>query len=282
MANIMDLNGRRRELNRLLRNELSEFVVATVPDHPLLMRGPDFLIGGDSTLTAVFSPSKAEQRDNRLLANRLMLSRLAMPPHTRNILLLPQEPQGLDGGKFSDDFAAVIEWRDRSEIIKIARDSEFKGSQREIPKEIQRAAMRQFSDVMQMTSIMRYLDKKRKNDVIEFADDELSQNLYFNDDNIALIHIKSSISNSKKIQSLVNKQVSASYNLDSSVPYPSNDLYYGLAMVEELPEFRSDPDKLLRAAAFGGWAIVSDRQRNAAPELLKRLAVRKEQRTAWR
>jgi hypothetical protein len=282
MANIMDLNGRRRELNRLLRNELSEFVVATVPDHPLLMRGPDFLIGGDSTLTAVFSPSKAEQRDNRLLANRLTLSRLAMPPHSRNILLLPEEPQGLDGGKFSDDFAAVIEWRDRSEISKIARDSEFEGSQREIPKEIQRAAMRQFSDVMQITSVMRYLDERRKHDFIESENDNLSKNIYLNEDNIAIVNIKKGNINSKKIQSLINKQVSASYSLDNSVPYPSDGMYYGLAMVEDLPEFRSDPDKLLRAAAFGGWAIVSDRQRNAAPELLKRLAVRREQRTAWR
>ncbi len=277
----MDLNSRRRELSRLLKNELSDFVVAAVPDHPLLMRGPDFLIGGDGLLTAVFSPSQAEQRDHRLLANRLMLSRLAMPAHTRNILLLADEPQGLSASGFSNDFAAVFEWQDRGEINKIARDSRFKGLQKEIPEEIRRAARRQFSDVMQITSVMRYLDEKRTYEYVD-SENNIKGGISFPEKNIASIELGKRKIDSKNVSALINKQVNESYVLDSSVPYPSQNLYYGLAIVQNLPEFRSDPDKLIRAAAFGGWAIISERQRNAAPDLLKKLAARREQRTGWR
>ncbi|MCZ7938010.1 hypothetical protein [Agrobacterium salinitolerans] len=280
---MMDLNSRRRELNRLLSKQLSDFVVAAVPDHPLLMRGPDFLVGGSGILTAVFSPSQAEQKDSRLLANRLILSRLAMPTHTRNVLLLPEKPQSLAAGYLLNDFAAVFEWRDRDEIAKIARDQRFTGLQREIPKEIQHAARRQFSDVMQITSIMRYLDEKRRyNHDLSVFSRSIGEEIFFLEGNIASIEITDKKVSTKNVSKLINNQVNKSYILDSSIPYPSPDLYYGLAVVEELPEFRSDPDKLMRAAAFGGWAIITERQRDSIPALLKQLSDRRERRTQWR
>lgn len=72
------------ELNRALSDR---FVIATAPDHPLLMKGPDFLIGGDGGLTTVLIPTAAKRRRPDLAVARFALCRMALPEPAKFILL---------------------------------------------------------------------------------------------------------------------------------------------------------------------------------------------------
>jgi hypothetical protein len=58
------------------------------------------------------------------------------------------------------------------------------------------------------------------------------------------------------ILGIVNHQTKRLYNLDGGVPYRNLRVLPGMAIVESLPVYPGAPDKLLRAAAFGGWALV--------------------------
>lgn len=283
---MMNLNRRREEIRLILKNKLPEFVIATGPDHPLLMRGADFFIGGRGLLTAVFSPSAEEVRRPQLLGNRLILSRLAMPPHTRNVLLLSDELTGKMGHAYANDFAVVLDWKERNGVAQIARDRDFIGSQRDIPEEITSGAKKQFSDIIQVTRLMDRLDHRRslgkvRPDRDEKATTTAKFSIKHEVQATALAEFSVGGINSSAVNRLINAQTHSSYVLDSSIPYPRPELYYGLAVVDELPKYRNDPEKLIRAAAFGGWAIISRRQEAAVPNLINQLSNRRETRLRW-
>jgi hypothetical protein len=81
MASPELLKGIRREFGR-------NHSVVTQPDHPYLISGPDALIGGNGILTSLFIPKAAERRIPTNLLVRLAASRLALPVHTRFVLLV--------------------------------------------------------------------------------------------------------------------------------------------------------------------------------------------------
>jgi hypothetical protein len=76
-------------LGSSLQHALSDFYVVPRPDHPLLSSPPDILIGGAGKLTAVFLISKSTKRAS--LQARLIAARLALPPTTRMVAILPQD-----------------------------------------------------------------------------------------------------------------------------------------------------------------------------------------------
>src|ERR1700761_7904383 len=113
MANIYH---RRRTLSQLLHRELSDkFLVVPNPDHPLLLRGPDILVVGDRASTAIFMPLAIERHSEELLRSRLILSRLALPPYVRCILLLEPSDNHI-AQSLSNDFAYIIDWSSRIEL----------------------------------------------------------------------------------------------------------------------------------------------------------------------
>ena len=82
------------------------------------------------------------------------------------------------------------------------------------------------------------------------------------------------------VYEIVRRTTSSGFALDNGVPYPTNLETYGLAVVEQLPEYRSDPDKLVRAAAFAGWAFVNELQEGQAQRIARLLGRRREKRRA--
>jgi len=75
-----------------------DFTVAAQPDHPYLISGPDVLLGRDGVLVALITPKAKERRSPTSLLVRLAACRLALPAHTRFLLLLSKadEPVGSD------------------------------------------------------------------------------------------------------------------------------------------------------------------------------------------
>ena len=86
----------------------------------------------------------------------------------------------------------------------------------------------------------------------------------------------------RELRTLINRRVSESYSLDTSVPYPKPESPYSLSVVEQLPEYPGDPDKLIRAAAFGGWAMITFEQSTEKEEILEKLNTRRKRRKSWR
>src|SRR5690242_2845501 len=128
MPNVYQL---RKALTLELRRELnSRFVTVPHPDHPFLLRAADILVGGEGNLSALFIPTRSEVNEPDLLRSRLILNRLALPPHTRCLLLI-QSSQDALAQRFSADFADVLPWKSRSKAARIVSDPTFKGNHRD-------------------------------------------------------------------------------------------------------------------------------------------------------
>jgi len=76
---MLPLVDRRRAIAKTVGEEIpTSYVIATAPDHPLLIEGPDILIGGEGNLVAVFTPKASERADDDRLLARFILCRLAL------------------------------------------------------------------------------------------------------------------------------------------------------------------------------------------------------------
>lgn len=282
MQNVRD--RRRAIADPLIRELSSTAVVAVSPDHPLLINAADLLVGEDGRMTAIYTPLGEELRRPSLLSMRLILSRLATPAHARHILVLEQEIEEKFVKFFARDFAAILLSDQSRDLLGIVRDREFIGSQRRVPDEIVSLAKRQFSDVMQVTRAVKTIRERRSEKATFDSGGQVSRrnasrmSSRVAEGRTAEVEFSDGRVSSSVIRQLINEQVQSGYSLDNGVPYPKPQSYYGLATVENLPEFPNDPDKLLRAAAFGGWAMISRDQKYLSEGLLERLAERRAKR----
>lgn len=283
---MLNVRDRRRAIADPLIKELPSIaIVAVSPDHPLLINAADLLVGEDGRMTAVYTPLGEELRRPSLLSMRLVLSRLAMPSHARHILVLEQEIEQTFVKLFSRDFAAVLLSDQSKDLLTIVQDREFVGSQRRVPDEIVSLAKRQFADVMQVTRAVKTIGQRRsaKSPTVDVGRKVTRRNASRLSSSVvegrtAQVEFSDGRVSSSLVRQLINEQVQSGYALDNGVPYPKPESYYGLATVENLPEFPNDPDKLIRAAAFGGWAMISRELQFLSEDLLERLAERREKR----
>ncbi|MGZ9133394.1 MAG: hypothetical protein ACXW35_12650 [Nitrospira sp.] len=82
---------------------------------------------------------------------------------------------------------------------------------------------------------------------------------------------------SADIQDLVRHSTLSAFSVDDGVPYPTEDAC-GLAVVQQLPEYRSDPNKFVRAAAFAGWAFIEQSHEGQLEKIARLLSRRRENR----
>jgi len=120
-------------LGREMRHSLGDrFLVVVRPSHPYLVAPPDFLIGGEGLLTAVFSPSANERRAPLLIRPRLVGARLALPENTRCILLSPRGFLGDTADQSSGqqslryDFDAVVAEESYRQLAEIAASNDVR------------------------------------------------------------------------------------------------------------------------------------------------------------
>jgi hypothetical protein len=129
-------------LIRVLQELVPKNELVIQPDHPLLLRSPDALVGGEANLCAIFTPQRIEERNPAHLASRLMAARLALPQHCRTLLLL-QEVQEDRMAKLSDQFGLVAAANDKT-FGKFVQDRGDFGGSRAMSPEIQERANRVF------------------------------------------------------------------------------------------------------------------------------------------
>lgn len=156
----MNIYEQRRHIARLLQRELeSGYIAVTGPDHPLLIEGPDALIGGEAGMLAIFMPKAKEWVRPDRLKVRFILSRLALPPETRHVLVLEEELRNHSIERLGRNFAAVLNWRSRRELAEIARDKEFMGEQRMVPREVAAFVRHRYADALQATRVLQRMNR---------------------------------------------------------------------------------------------------------------------------
>lgn len=289
MANVYH---RRAVLSRLLKSELpNDFIILPNPDHPLLIRAPDLLVSKKGMITAIFLPSAAERRSHNILTSRLTLSRLALPPHTRCILIVEARDYSL-GEIFSNDFAEIFAWTARSKASEFVGNVNSLGRHRDLPPDVAGDAQTTFSNAMGVMRLAaRLADQPFTSAFGETVTDEAL-------DHLDQRKIRSSLSrptikrnahqlggvpvteladaeiSSLAVQYLINNQTEHLYRLDNGIPYATKEPP-GIAVVSQWPLGGRDPEKLIHAAAFGGWAFVLDAARDELPRFAHRLNQRR-------
>jgi hypothetical protein len=290
--NMADIYHRRKALTQLLRRELPEkFMIVQNPDHPLLIRGPDILLTTSQTIMAIFMPLAAERRAYGLLKSRLTLSRLALPTHTRCILVFETKDHNI-AKHFANDFADVLEWSSRSNVISIASDSGFVGRHRDVPPEIIGDAQTNFANAMTVMRLgarltanplsaafdERFIDKRSSiRSVIRRGSRRpiIDRKTFSKDhEGVAFAELSDFDVDTPTVRDLVYDQIEHTYSLDNGVPYATSEPS-GIAVVRDWPTRTRDSEKLILAAAFGGWAFVLEEIRDRLPRFADRLQQRR-------
>lgn len=284
----MNINDQRANIARLLQRELeATHIVVSGPDHPLLIEGPDALIGGEGGLLAVFMPKAKERKRLNLLKVRYILSRLALPPDARHVLVVDRAKDIGAIQRLGRDFAAVLDWRSRHELAKISRDKNFIGDQRKVPPGVAEFVQHRFADTMQATRVLQWMNRSHDRRKELDQNSELRRGRHrpkkMPFKNIAPDIVFTSFGqgalDSTAVRSLAEKTTLAGFDLDDGVPYPTRKDDYGLALIDELREYRGDPDKLLRAAAFAGWGFIPEEQQHRLDAIANRLGERRKSRS---
>jgi hypothetical protein len=274
----MNVLDKRKSVFRKLKGELeNSYLVINAPDHPLLLRGPDLIVGSEAGLLAVFLPHAAEIRDVSLLETRLTLSRLALPGNTCTVLSTSEDEDWL-ANEFGQHFSEIIRMRDFNELPGIARHASAVGKTSQMPRELIQEAQERFLDVYQVTQAVRWISqrKDRGREIASEQSKRMKAAKRTEEGNLGetlFVRFGEGTLTNQTMYPLVRKRVANKYVLEGGIPHPTTDVPYGLVSVKELPHQRIDPDKLLRASAFAGWAIVDEA--NDLPRISNNLATRR-------
>ncbi|TSD84154.1 hypothetical protein FFK22_034105 [Mycobacterium sp. KBS0706] len=278
----MNIYEQRSEITRLFHRELeTSYIVVSGPDHPLLIEGPDVLVGGEGGMLAIFMPKAKERARPDQLEVRFILSRLALPPDVRHVMILNEAPYSRAIELLGRNFAIVLRWDSRRDLAKIARDKQFVGKQRLLPPEVTGFARHRFADALQVTRVLQWINRSYERERVH--DDSRQRR----PGKTPFKHVGPGLlftsfgwgaPNGTAIRSLTDRTTLAGFALDNGVPYPTREDDYGLAVVNQLPEHRGDPDKLIRAAAFAGWSFIPEEQQHRVDAVANRLQERRNSR----
>ncbi|MBY5635206.1 hypothetical protein HFO39_10480 [Rhizobium leguminosarum] len=133
------------------------------PDHPMLLRAPDALIGGSETVTAIFEPHAIEEQNPAHLATRLISARLALPRKTKTVLILTRSQQAVFSA-LEKHFALCSTRSDRSLRVFLNDESDF-GSTKPMEREQQTVATKAFDMAMEAARYAFYLNRREEFDV---------------------------------------------------------------------------------------------------------------------
>jgi len=265
---MMNVRDRQAKLATQLRRELgSDFVVVPVPDHPLVMRSVDVLVGGRSGLTAFMMPSAEERRRPMMLEARLTLNQVALPPETQFVYVadLDESSPTVEGR-----FAEQIRLGDRSfgrNAAAIAENA-FREKHASDSDDARQRSQSRFAVTYRVARLINVKRPEGNNQHVPV----------FGGANLAFDTIKSvpSAFASRKIstRTLIGLSVRGAerwYEPSKRQPLPIATPA-GLVFSPGFPRPRN-PDKALRAAAFAGW-ILAPTFSLRSPEELAELALR--------
>jgi len=249
MANVTDL---RVDLARRLRRELGgDFVVVATPDHPLVMRSVDVLVGGRSGLTAFVTASAEERRRPNMLGARLTLNQVALPPETQFVYVARADADGpLVEGRFAEQLTYADRAMMRDAVAFVERStrkpqSAFSDKTRQLSQSRFAATFR----------VARLVNPERSRRSAENPDLRRGANIEFD----TVGPVRSGFAKRPlSTRSIVGLSVSGAdrwFHASADQPMPTGEPA-GVVLTPGFPHPRHDPEKALRAAAFAGWILA--------------------------
>lgn len=253
-----------RNISRFLS---SDYQVVTKPDFPHISLAPDILIGSNGNLVGIFVPHSNELKDSESLLARLAISRLALPPHFRCVLVA-------DSGFFDKapesefNFHRIVESTDPAGLETIIKDKNDYGNHvRPVLPELR---LKAFSDAqilvqeseknliepvgLEPETVLKDYQLRNRNKEINV----LSWKQPWKDrtvSSVTTMPLRQNRSVISQLNPLCVTNMMANYVLDNGTPYllrDENDPALRMILVDELPFSAFDPMKPIRVAAFCG------------------------------
>lgn len=257
------VSQRRREVAAHLRRELdSGFIVVSAPDHPLVMRSVDVLVGGRTGLTAIVMPTAEEVRHPRIFRARIILNRLALPADAK-IIFVGAEMELRE--HFDYEFSIMAENVDyelKNELVSIAKSARRTISQ-DAAIEVRSFAERRFSDTYRVARVaQRFGERQQTPSVKPTSRRPLYDKL---PGGIEGAFFEGPPSRAA-VANLSVDGVERWFHLLHGDPVPTNEPA-GLAFVPDYLRVPGDPDKILRACAFAGWVLTPSQSSRSPIEM---------------
>lgn len=257
------LRDRQIDLSRRLRQELgSDFVVVPAPDHPFVMRSVDVLVGGRSGLTAFVMASAEEHRRPELLASRVTLNKVALPPETDFVFV---EDAGDLDPTIGARFAETLSSKERSflrDAVTIVEQS-TRSPRKHGSEKVRQISQARFASTYR---VARLVNARRSGHDAERALPLWGANLSFDTVRSVPSAFASRPISTRSLIGLTVRGTDRWYDKTADQPVPT-DATAGLVLAPGYPRPRNDPDKALRAAAFAGWIIAPDLSVRSTEEL---------------
>ena len=257
-----------------------DFVVVVKPDHPLLLVSPDILASKNGNLAAIFVLKADETQSPDKLLVRLALARLALPRHTRCILISdPLEPL-LDDG-LGSHFHKVFYTGNTKDLAAFIMDPLPNSRVKPIPIDIRRRTFQRFDALYAESEEHASIETENQESAPIPFEDELhnfpsidirswtgQQSPFYhyptirNSDSILLAQFELGRGKAlNKVRAYCNASCLLDYSFDGGIPYPREDSFWAakILVVTNTPISRADPLKYIRAAAFAGWSFAQVR-----------------------
>ncbi|ANK87409.1 MULTISPECIES: hypothetical protein [unclassified Rhizobium] len=246
---------KRKSLEKSLARSLgSDFITVTSPDHPLVLRSTDILIGGRAGLTAIMFATEAEKRQSRYFRSRLVLNKLALPQETRFIFVSAPGDEFLISG-VTNEFSAILSFDDQSLRSELTGLAEQPGrlSKKSIPDKLLAQTQARFGETYRLArALQRRMDRNRVSEPRQLAE-RIAMHAAFLSNKIHTTHF-SSPPNPGRINSLALDGADRWFAEDNGI-FPQ-DVPASAAFASAYPVAPGDPDKYMRAAAFAGWILA--------------------------
>ena len=238
---------------RTLRDSLpSSYHFASSVDHPVILEGPDVLIGGEGLLISIYH---SRRRSPSNLRARIAVSKLALPSHCLHVLVV--ETQSMDHSQAQDNLKSF----DRMiEISDLTRPSLM----REKPSERVTYELGKIKKQQNLfySRTFQFATARRKHQKDDGSSSRLARLLHErrNNKNVILNYKGIDLSAEDRPTTLpyvkyLCQHRFSEFEFDNNVPYPKQ-FTPGIAVSDAIPELKGDPEKPLRAAAFSGWIFT--------------------------
>ncbi len=274
--NLHVYNQRKSIAQQLKRAMASSFMIVSGPDHPLLLRPPDIIIGGEGRLTAVMLATAEEVRHPERAKARLTLCRAALPLESVFVIVATKDRENV-GQLLSSNVDEVVRWQDRAEVSRVAEKKDPAKNDRYSWK-VKQEIMTRFGSAFRIAQHLRYVEAKKEHDEHSLnprrppAERRLKFHLRYTTDQLPVGDFNGE-PNPQDISRLTLLGASRFYDLAEGVPFPDTRTV-GSAYAPAMPEAVGDPEKYLRASAFAGWVIVPS-ESDVEPQQVNMMVERK-------
>lgn len=264
---------------RLQRELGGAFHVVHRPDHPMLLSGPDVLIGGEGKLTAILSIG-AREPTSGLLA-RITAARLALPSTTR-ILAAVSEDATLSEGLLRNFDEVVSAGLLPTIALRYATSDARPSGDVSSLRESKRRHSEKFSFAL-LVATLRHKHELGKVSPASVIRELAQMRAGATSSELGARRVATQVRGSyvaslstsgrpiQQLRKLCDFGLNFSYQLDTGVPYENPDASLNVLLVEDWPTARHDPEKPVRSAAFGCWVMAQSSGADDIAHLIERV-----------